>query len=119
MWRITIIANSLLMFLFWVTSIIAITPAYNHFVQYSEAGNALPIPTELAISVRMFAIAIPVAWVLLSFFIYKNTRTKTPEHRTEYLLAFTSVTLVSGFSMLIFFILSGILPYLKFNAFIR
>jgi hypothetical protein len=60
----------------------------------------------------MYAITIPAVWIVLSFLVYQGVKQKAIEQRGEYLLAFTSVTVSVGLLMLIFFALSGVLPYL-------
>ena len=95
------------------------TPAYNYFVQYPDAGRFLPIPSEIAIAGRLPIVVLPIAWAILSLFFYKITRDKPPEHRNEHLLAHTAATLCVGFSMLLFFLFSGILPFLRIGEMIR
>lgn len=73
---------------------------------------ALPLPTELASSTQLWAGILPLAWIILSYVIWKEVKDKEPEIRSEYLLAFAIVTMTVGFAMLIFFALSGILPLL-------
>ena len=120
MWKIIIITNALVMFLFWIASELAIAFAYNHFVQYPEGGViALPLVTAIALSVRRLSVTVPIAWSLVSFFYYKFTKKKTPADRNEYLLIFTVITILVGFAMLIFFGLAGILPYLKIGQVIK
>lgn len=113
MWRITIIANAFLMGLFWLASLLSVSIAYNRFMQYppAKAPMALPLPTELALSTQLWAGLFPLAWIILSFVIWKKVKDKKPESRSEYLLAFTSITMVVGFSMFIFFALGGTLPF--------
>jgi len=121
MWKIAIIANALVMFLFWIASELAIAFAYNHFVQYPEAGAAivLPLVTEIALSARKFSVTLPIAWSLVSVFYYRFIRQKITSDRNEYLLIFTAITIFIGFSMLIFFGLAGILPYLRIGMVIK
>ena len=121
MWKIIIAVNALVMFLFWAAGELAIAIAYNHFVQYPEACGVivLPLITSIALSTRKFSVALPIAWSLVSFFYYKFIRQKIPAERNEYLLIFTSITVCIGFSMLIFFGLAGILPYLKIGQVIK
>jgi pilus assembly protein TadC len=81
-------------------------------VRYGQDGAGLPLPTSLAISVRLIMVVIPMAWTLLSYFIFKLVKNRRIEQRVETLLAFTVVTLVIGLFILLFFTLSGILPFL-------
>ena len=121
MCKITIIANTFLMILFWIASELAISPAYNHFIQYPRGGKTiiLPLTTEIALYMSRFAVALPIVWAILSFFIYRFTRQKTTADRNEYLLVFTSITISVGFSTLIFFGLGGVLPFLRIGAVIK
>lgn len=113
MWRVTIIANALMIVLFWLASLLSVSIANNRFVQYppTKAPMALPLPTELALSTQLWVGLFPLAWIILSFVIWKKVKDKEPESRSEYLLAFTSVTIVAGIVMLIFFALAGMLPF--------
>ena len=121
MWRITIIANALMMVLFWIISLLSVAIAYNRFAQYPPtiASMALPAPTELALSIQFWAGLLPLAWIILSYVIWQKVAKKQPESRAEYLLAFTTITLITGFGMLIFFALGGILPFLYIGAAIK
>ena len=113
MWRMTIIANALLMGLFWLASLLSVSIAYNKFVQYpaTKAPMALPLPTELALSTQLWAGILPLAWIILSYVIWQKVKDKGPEARSECLLSFTSITMIVGFSMFIFFALGGTLPF--------
>lgn len=113
MWRATLFANALLMYIFWLSGLIAITPAYHHFARYGQDGGRLPLPTSMAISVRLIMVVIPMAWTILSYFIFKLVKNKRIEQRVETLLAFTVITLVIGLFILLFFTLSGMLPFLN------
>jgi hypothetical protein len=121
MWRITIIANALLMGLFWLASLLSTSIAYNRFVQYpaGKAPTALPLPTELALSIQLWAGILPLAWIILSYVIWKKIKDKNPESRSEYLLAFTSITMIAAFSMLIFFVLAGTMPFFFIKTLIK
>ena len=114
MWRITIIANALLMALFWLASLLSVAIAHNRFVQYpsTKAPMALPVLTELALSTQLWVGLLPLAWIILSFVIWKKVKAKEPESRSEYLLTFTVVTTAIGFVMLIFFTLAGTMPFM-------
>ena len=118
MGRITIIANALLMFLFWLASELAIALAYNHFVRYpaTEGVLALPLPTHIAFAMRELSAVVPLVWCVVSFVFYRYIRRKPGVERQGYLLVFTLATVIAGFSMLIFFGLAGILPYLRIGT---
>ena len=120
MGKIAIIANVLLMFLFWLASELAIALAYNHFVRYpaTEGVLALPLPTHIAFAVRELSALVPLVWCVVSFVFYRFMRKKARDERQGYLLVFTLATAVAGFSMLLFFGLAGILPYLRIGTFL-
>ena len=119
MWRAILLANVLLMYVFWLAGLVVVTPAYTHFVRYSQAGEALPLPTAIALSFRLMAVVIPAAWTVLAFFILKLLRDKPAERRVELLLAFTLATLLIGLFILLFFLLAGILPFLQIGAILQ
>ncbi len=121
MWRITIMANALMMVLFWLVSLLSVSIAYNRFVQYppTKAPMALPVPTELALSTQLWAGLLPLAWLFLSFVIWKKARNKEPEHRSEFLLSFTLITIIVGLSMFIFFALGGTMPFMFIKTLVK
>lgn len=118
MWRITVILNIFIMSFFWLAGRLAITPAYNHFIQYPETPGyiALPIMTKAAASVINVAVILPIIWIFVAFILYRFLRKQNPADRNEHLLAFTLITLCVGFLMLLFFGLAGILPFLQIGA---
>lgn len=121
MWRITIIANAVMMGLFWLASILLVSIAYNRFVQHPESGApmVLPLPTELALSIQLWIGILPLGWIILSYVVWQKVKDKQHESRSEYLLAFTTSTMIIGFSMLIFFALAGTLPFLYIGTIIK
>lgn len=121
MWRVTIIANALMMGLFWLASLLSVAIVHNRFIHYppSDRSMALPLPTELALSIQFWAGLLPLAWIILSYVIWKKVKDQEPESRSEYLLAFTMATIVVGIAMLIFFALAGMLPFLYIGAAIK
>jgi hypothetical protein len=104
------------MYIFWLAGLVVVTPAYNHFVRYGRVGENLPLPTAIAVSFRLMAVVIPVAWTVLVFFLLKLLRNKAAERRAELLLAFTLATLIIGLFVLLFFLLAGILPFLQIDT---
>jgi len=80
---------------------------------------ALPLPTELALSTQLWAGMVPLGWIVLSYAIWQKLKDKTPEARSEYLLAFTTITLVAGLAMLIFFALAGTLPFFFIKTLVK
>ncbi|MGD8771313.1 MAG: hypothetical protein PVJ20_13670 [Desulfobacterales bacterium] len=121
MWRITIIANALMMGLFWLASLLSVSIAYNRFVQYpaSKSPMVLPSPTEFALSIQLWAGILPLAWSVLSYVIWQKVKDKEPEARSECLLAFTSITMIVGFLMFIFFALAGTLPFFFIKTLVK
>lgn len=119
MWRAILLANALLMYIFWLAGLVVVTPAYNHFVRYGQAGDNLPLPTAAAFSFRLMAVVIPAAWTVLTLFILKLLRNKPAERRVEILLAFTLATLIVGLFVLLFFLLAGILPFLQIGTMLK
>ena len=111
----------LLMGLFWLASLLSMSMAYSRLMQYVKSGAlpTIPIVTEWALSARFWAGLVPLGWMILSCVIWQKTSDKQPESRAEFLLAFTAITLVSGFSMLVFFALGGLLPFLSLGASIK
>ena len=112
MWRITIIANALMMVLFYLMSVLSISIADNRFLQYANSTVDLPMPTRIALSIQVWTGVIPLCWFVLSYLIWRKKKGKQPEKRTEILLAFTASTITIGCTMLVFFALAGILPFL-------
>lgn len=116
MWRLTFSCNVFALFLFWLLSRLAITPAYNLLVQYAETNTALPMLTEVAISIRTWAVVVPSVWALLTFFLVRRIPNQTETRRNEIVLLHTSTSLCLGLLLLFVFALAGILPVLKIGA---
>ena len=110
-----------MMVLFWLLSLLSVAIAYNRFVQYSptKAPMALPVPTGLALSTQLWGGILPLGWIILSYVIWKKVKNKESESRSEYLLAFTVVTMAIGFAMLIFFVLAGTLPFFFIKTLVK
>jgi hypothetical protein len=119
MWPLTIIANTMIFFLFWVAGFLAISPAFNHFVQYAHVVGefSLPILTDSIFSVRLTSLAIPAGWLLGSFFFWLWVKKKQPEQRAHLVQFHTSASILVGLLMFVIFLTAGILPYLKIGAF--
>lgn len=115
-WKFTLCGNILILAMLWLLSLVAITPTYNHLVQYAESSQSLPILTDFAIQVRSFTGIIPLIWAVLTIFFGKWASRQPENKRCEYLVMHTSLTLCLGLAMLIFFSLAGILPVLKIGA---
>lgn len=117
--RFLIIGNIILIFLFWIAALTAVTPAYNHFVQYGPQGAGLPSLTSVVLSCRSVSIAVPVCWSLFLYLTHRNSRKNQQERSNTVLLGLTVSTLCIGMILLIIFLSAGILPFLKIGALIR
>ena len=107
-----LIINSIIMFLFWLAGIIAVTPAYNQFVQYGESGGVLPSLTQFVIDFRISFAGVPIIWIFVSFWIYQILKNRQADDQLKILLFFCLLSVTIGFSMLIIFGIAAILPYL-------
>jgi len=95
---------------------VAITPANNLLVEFSEFKMDLPLLTYYAIQLHTLTFIIPLSWIVITIIIGKRMVKLNEMTRTEWLSAHTSITLVVGLSLLLFFSLAGILPILKCYA---
>lgn len=116
MLQVILIFNVIIMFLFWLACMVTITPAYNHFIQYGETGSLLPYLTQLAIDARFFLLFIPILLIIISCWAFKSIREKQKENQLQFLLFFIMLSISSGFLILIFYGIAGILPYLKIGV---
>jgi len=115
MWKLTLCCNILILAIFWLISLVVITPSYNHLVRYADHNLALPIITDFAIRIRLLIAVIPLSWAGFSFLLGKHMQHQTDTKRGEYLMAHTSVTLCVGLAMLLFFSLASIVPILRID----
>ncbi len=113
MWKVSLFCNILILSLLWLLSQVVITPVHNLFFQYAETGMALPILTDFAIQLRSPSAAIPLTWIVFTFFYGRWMKNQTADKRNEWLSFHTSLTLCIGLLVLLFFSLAGILPILK------
>ena len=120
MWCVTIIINSLIVFLFWAVGFLAISPAYNHFVGYANLPGEFPLPiwTDLVFSVRLTSLVVPAVWLFISLIYLFWLKNKDVPRRTELVQLHTSVSILLGLLFFAIFLTAGILPYLKIGAFI-
>ncbi len=116
MLQVIFIFNVIIMFLFWSACMVTITPAYNHFIQYGETGGMLPVLTQLAIDARFFMLSIPFFWAIISFWVYRRIRERQKENQFIFVLFFAMLSISTGFLMLIFYGLAGILPFLMIGV---
>lgn len=121
MWRITVIFNALLMFIFWgiCTGLIGI--AHNRFVIYAQPGSpiSLPNPTATVFSFHPYFVILPLTWTLLSIVVYRYVRNKPVDVRNEYLLTFSIVTHFICAVVFFVYLLAGTLPFMLIGEHIR
>ena len=121
MWRITLIVNALILFGFWLTGAIAISPAFNRFVLYTDGKPVfqLPLLTATVCEIRFSSIIMPVIWLIVSlcFMIWLDGKNETD--RTKWVQLHTSVSIFCGLIILIVFSLAGVLPFLLIGALIE
>lgn len=117
-WQPTIIVNILILFGFWLAGFVAISPAYNHFIQYSDINNinTLPVFTSFVFSVRFISFLIPVIWLFVSIILMMRFRQRSQLERIELVQLHTSLSIFGGIVLFLVFALAGILPYLKFGG---
>ncbi|SHJ52023.1 hypothetical protein SAMN02745165_02579 [Malonomonas rubra DSM 5091] len=117
MWKLTIIANSFLMLLFWVFAALLAEPAYNHFVQYADADlPQLPALTQYVLTARPLSLLLPALWAMGSVSLLVRLREKEPGQRREWVQLHSSVTLIVGLLLLILSLTAGILPFLNIGT---
>jgi hypothetical protein len=120
MWSITILINCLILFLFWVAGFTAISPAYNHFVQYAQLVGEidLPILTQTVFSIRLWSLLYPAGWLLASVLFLLRLKKKESSRRAELVQLHTSASIFAGLLILVIFFTAGILPFLKIGVLI-
>lgn len=120
MWRVTLIINCLILFLFWVAGFIALSPAFNHFIQYAEVVGKidLPILTDAIFSARLSSLLIPAGWLLGSVLWMLALKKKEPARRAELAQLHSSLTLLIGLLIFVVFLTAGVLPFLKIGVLI-
>lgn len=119
MWRLTIIANMLIMVLCWIISLISLEFAHNRLVQYPsvvENQVSIPLLTEMAFSIRGVSICIPLIWSCIAVFLLMKIGKSEREKRNEIILFYSTITLVIGLAMVAFFSLAGLLSFLFIGA---
>ena len=117
MWKITLTLNVLLMALLAFASKASQILLLNHFVDYPEynTGAMLPAMSLFALRVQWIIIVIPVLWTLLTVAIaaYYSKRLDIIHDAVQ---LHTSATLIVGLTMLGYFMLAGLLPFLRFTV---
>jgi hypothetical protein len=121
MWKNTLIINVLIMFAFWLAGFIAISPAFNHFVQYPNTAEELQLPilTKTVCSLRLTSLLVPVIWLLVSVFFIIQLKKKNVTERIECIQLHTSISTLAGLIIFIIFAIGGILPFLRISGFIQ
>jgi hypothetical protein len=116
MWKFVLVIDVLILTLLWMLAMVAITPAHNLLVVYSEKGFVLPLLTDYAIQLRSLSGLVPACWALLTIPFWRWLGKQNDAKRIEGLMAHGVLSLLLGFSLLFFFLLAGILPILKIGA---
>lgn len=120
-WQSTIFVNVLIVFGFWFAGLIAISPAYNYFVQYTETSTSisLPIITYIACSFQLVSVVVPVLWLLVSIIFMMRLKQSSQMNRIELVQLHTSVSIFGGLFLFVFFAVAGVLPFLRFGGLIE
>ncbi len=120
-WRLTIVINVFIVFGFWLLGFIAISPAYNHFVQYAPTGDLLSLPmiTSAVFAVRLSSLLIPVFWLLASIIFMMLIRQKSQLERIELLQLHTSMSVLGGLFLFVLFAIAGVSPFLYISEYIK
>lgn len=113
---ITLGFNVLILVLFWLLSFVVISPVHNLFFQYAESNQALPILTGIAMQVRLLAGIVPLGWAVITIVLWKRLSNRSEARHNSFTIAHTSVTLLLGLALLLFFSIAGILPFLKIST---
>lgn len=111
MWRLPLILNTILMWIFAFTGGVSIARLYNHYVQYPDAGaKPLPVFSTIALDIPWLLLAIPLIWTLALFVLLKRFHHRPPS--AEFMNFHLSLSLFVGLSMLLFFVLAGAMPFI-------
>lgn len=119
-WKFTIFTNVFIMFGFWLAGFIAISPAFNHFVQYAEISNpiSLPVITSIVFSTRLSSLLIPIFWLFASIVFMMRLRQRSQMDRIELVQLHTSISIMGGLFLFVLFAVAGVLPFLQIGEFI-
>ncbi len=114
MWRVTVILNSVLMFICWAGALAVSGFAHNRLVVYppSDTLMALPTLTTIAFSIRPFLIMLPLVWAVLAVILSRLVGRQPAQVRNEWLIAFSLTTLAMGGGIVLFFLAAGLLPFM-------
>lgn len=116
-WQFTIFVNVLIVFVFWLAGFLVLSPAFNHFIQYTETNGTevLPVFTSFIFSLRFFSLLIPLVWLVVSTVLMNRSRSGTQLDRLELVQLHTSLSVLIGLTLFLVFALAGTLPFLKFS----
>jgi len=116
---ITLILNSAIMALFGLGSCLAhfrVTDIGKRPQAYPNHPGWFPNATEIAINLRWMWSAVPILWLTMSLALMLLLRKK--QHLAQDVVALhSSVTILVGFAMLMFFLATGIIPCLEWPPF--
>ena len=111
---ITILLNSAVMLVFGFASRASQLQVDNvlmHPEAYGDLGQTLPIITVTAIRLRWLWWSVPSVWLLLAGILLLAIRRMESSSANSLVQLHTSATLLIGLSLLLFFALSGVLPF--------
>jgi hypothetical protein len=111
---ITLILNSAFMGLCGLGSCIAhlkVTDITKRPEAYHDYAGIFPPLTAYAVTLRWMWWAVPATWVVLSLVLLLAFRKKDASSMQNVVSLHTSATLVAGLAMLVFFLTSGIVPF--------
>lgn len=117
MWRLTLILNALLMGIFALGSAASQMQSHNYFVECPETGGELlgnaqlPSITVWALRTIWLCWLVPLLWGILTVVLIASL-SRRDEPNIEIIQLHTSFTLLVGMSMLTFFIVAGIIPFI-------
>ncbi len=111
--RLILILDVLILTLFWLLSLVAITPAHNLLVLYSESSLDLPFLTHQAIAARFMVGSIPFACAIITVPFGQWLAAQSEHTRVIGLIAHAMSTILFGLILLFTYALAGILPFLK------
>jgi hypothetical protein len=112
MWRIPLILNTVLMWVFTVTAGVPMAILDNYYVQYpDEGGKPPPVFSAIALEIPWLLLAIPLVWTIALFVLLKQFHHRPPS--AEFMNLHLSLSLFVGLSMLLFFVLAGVMPFIE------
>lgn len=110
MWRVCVILNALFLTLSCAVSVVPYAILQNHFVAYADpTAKPLPFISQVAIHLGwVIPLVLILAWVIAVFHLAYWHRKPLP----RYLISLdTSLAVFFGTTLMMFFILGGVLPF--------